>query len=75
MQASEDAMATLLKIPVPDLMEATRRLHDGLLANGGGGAPVSALRVVNLFQPRLGGVQVCLNLSRSQIITLSKPQG
>ena len=59
MQASEVAMAALLKIPVPDLTEATRRLHDGLLANGGGGAPVSALRVVNLFQPRLGGVRVC----------------
>lgn len=55
---SEVAMAAVLDVPAAIIVEAVRRLHEGLLDSGGGGAPVSALSVLNMFLPRLGGAQV-----------------
>ena len=51
-------MAAVLGIPAGALAESELQLRDGLTSNGGGGAPISALRIMNLFLPRLGRVEV-----------------
>ena len=58
MHGSEVPLAAVLGVPVAILEEAEQQLRSGLTASGGGGAPISALRIMNLFLPRLGRVQV-----------------
>lgn len=52
-------MSAVLGVPAPMIGEAEQQLRSGLTSSGGGGAPISALRIMNLFLPRLGRVQVC----------------
>ena len=57
---SEHTLAPILCLPAAGLAEAEEQLRTGLTTNGGGGAPVSALRILNLFLQRLGcDFQVC----------------
>ena len=51
---SEHMLAPILCLPAAGLAEAEEQLRTGLTTNGGGGAPVSALRILNLFLQRLG---------------------
>ena len=51
---SEHTLAPILCLPAAGLAEAEEQLRTGLTTNGGGGAPVSALRILNLFLQRLG---------------------
>ncbi len=51
---SEHMLAPILCLPPAVLAEAEEQLRTGLTTNGGGGAPVSALRILNLFLQRLG---------------------
>jgi len=51
---SEHTLAPILCLPASGLAEAEEQLRTGLTTNGGGGAPVSALRILNLFLQRLG---------------------
>ena len=51
---SEHTLAPILCLPAAGLAQAEEQLRTGLTTNGGGGAPVSALRILNLFLQRLG---------------------
>ena len=74
---SEHTLAPILCLPAAGLAEAEEQLRTGLTTNGGGGAPVSALRILNLFLQRLGcDFQVLnrrLSHHRQRHLTVYKP--
>ena len=51
---SAEALADILRVPAAAIAVADEQLRTGLTTKGGAGAPVSALRILNLYLQRLG---------------------